>query len=255
MTTGQEATSYRKYDAQTGAALGNYVLMPVPNISASDVSTKQIIGTDDRVIDYSKSGIVKLSSGSTGFIVGNHTILTAAHCVYNFNNIQYTLYNSDGTVNATYNAVSCHIPQQFIFNYSGSEYDYAIVTVAEDLSSYKCFNIGVCRDNLKNIDPDIYVTGYAGNKSTSKPQLTNNIVTGSGKFMENGNKDIILPKILHYSTDTIGGTSGAPIYVKDSNGVMTVIGINTGGEKSVCNFGRRIDSNILRFIYNNDELN
>lgn len=29
--------------------------------------------------------------------------------------------------------------------------------------------------------------------------------------------------------------------------------VNNSG--SVCNFGRRIDSNVLHFIYNNDELN
>ena len=268
MTTGQEATSYRKYDAQTGASLGTYGLMPVPNISASrSANTRNIIGDDDRVIDYSKSGIVKLNYdkidsttsepqgyNATGFIVGNHTIVTAAHCVNTAFNVRCTLYNSDGTVNAVYNAVNYHLPQKFISGFGGAEYDYAVITVAEDLSSYKCFNIGVCRDNLKNINPDIYVTGLSGDPSPSKPQLNGNIVTGSGKFTKNVNNDTILPKVLHYNTDMVGGTSGGPIYVKDSNGVMTVIGINTGADP-VCNFGRRIDSNVLHFIYNNDELN
>lgn len=256
MTTGQEATSYRKYNAQTGASLGTYGLMPVPNISASNASTKQIIGTDDRVIDYSKSGVVKLSNSSTGFIVGNHTILTAAHCVHEAKELKYTLYNSDGTEIATYNAVSYHLPQKYISGVRGAEYDYAVITVAEDLSSYQCFNIGVCRDNLKNIDPDIYVTGFAGDPSPSKPQLHHNMVTGSGKFTKNESGYIIKPKALHYNTDMIGGTSGGPIYVKDNNGVMTVIGINNhSGATSTYNFGTRIDSNVLHFIYNNDELN
>lgn len=269
MTTGQEATSYRKYNAQTGASLGTYGLMPVPNISASrSANTRSIIGTDDRVIDYSKSGIVKLNYekidsttsepqgyNATGFIVGNHTIVTAAHCVNTAFNVRCTLYNSDGTVNAVYNAVNYHLPQKFISGTNDSpDYDYAVVTVAEDLSSYQCFNIGVCRDNLKNIDPDIYVTGFAGDPSPSKPQLYHNMVTGSGKFIDDGSGNIISPKVLYYSTDTVGGTSGAPIYVKDSNGVMTVIGIHRGGF-STYNRGRRIDSNVLHFIYNNDELN
>ena len=261
MTTGQEATSYRKYNAQTGASLGTYGLMPVPNISASrSANTRSIIGTDDRVIDYSKSGVVKLSNSTTGFIVGNHTILTAAHCVDGAKNLKYTLYNSDGTVNATYNAVSYHIPQKYVYAPEGTNrtgYDYAVITVAENLSSYQCFNIGVCRDNIVTPNPDIYVTGFSGEESSSSnPELLGEIVTGSGKLTANEENYKIKPKFLHYSTDTIGGTSGSPIYVKDSNGVMTVIGIHiSGGATSTYNFGRRIDSNVLHFIYNNDKLN
>ncbi len=270
MTTGQEATSYRKYDAQTGAALGNYVLMPVSNISASNVSTHNIIGDDERVIDYSKSGIVRLdykkiitnnsvsmtrTFTGTGFIVGNHKIVTAAHCLDTAFDVTYTLYNSDGTEKATYNAVNYHLPQKFISGTNDNpDYDYAVVTVAEDLNSYNCFNIGVCRDDILDLKPNIYITGYAGNASPANRNLTHNIVTGSGKFIDDGSGNIISSKVLYYSTDTVGGTSGAPIYVKDSNGVMTVIGIHRGGF-STYNWGRRIDSNILHFIYNNDELN
>ena len=261
MTTEQETTSYRRYNAQTGAALGTYGLTPVPNISASrSANTRNIIGDDDRVIDYSKSGVVKLSNGSTGFIVGNHTILTAAHCVDGAKNLKYTLYNSDGTVNATYNAVSYHVPQKYVFAPEGTNktgYDYAVITVAENLSSYRCFNIGVCRDGIVNVNPDVYVTGFSGEESSSSnPELFGEIVTGSGKLTANEENYKIKPKFLHYSTDTIGGTSGSPIYVKDSNGVMTVIGINTNsGANSTYNFGRRIDSNILHFIYNNSYFN
>ena len=263
MTTGQEATSYRKYNAQTGASLGTYGLMPVPNISASNVNTCSggIVGTDDRVIDYSKSGVVKIQTNGatgTGFVVGNHTIVTAAHCLENASNVRYTLYNSDGTEKATYNAVSYHMPQKYVSGVGGAEYDYAVITVAENLNSYKCFNIGVCRDNLKTIDPDIYVTGYSGVYQADNPaynqELKTKIVTGSGKLIKNPQGYIMKPRAIHFSTDVVTGTSGGPVYVKDSNGVMTVIGICTG-EDTNCNFGPRIDSNILHFIYNNEKLN
>lgn len=261
MTTAQETTRYYKYNAQTGNFINYYDLAPVPNISPSGVSTQLIIGNDDRVIDYSKSGIVKVHKAgytSTGFVVGNHTILTAAHCVFRSSDIQYTLYNSDGTEKATYNAVSYHVPEKHIHDIKNPEYDYAIITVAEDLSSYKCFNIGVCRDGIVTPNPDIYVTGFAYDPSPSRPELEKKMVTGSGKFTENIDGHKILPKILHYNTDTIGGTSGSPIYVKDSNGIMTVIGIHTGSISNstlTYNRGRRIDSNVLHFIYNNSYLN
>lgn len=51
----------------------------------------------------------------------------------------------------------------------------------------------------------------------------------------------------------VGGESGGPVYVKIQDGKITVIAINSGGT-STYNVGRRIDSNILHFVYNNPNL-
>lgn len=51
----------------------------------------------------------------------------------------------------------------------------------------------------------------------------------------------------------VGGESGGPVYVKTQDGKITVIAINSGGT-STYNVGRRIDSNILHFVYNNPNL-
>ena len=60
-------------------------------------------------------------------------------------------------------------------------------------------------------------------------------------------------KVL-YGTDTDGGESGGPVYVKTSSGDMIAIGIHNGKSTSTCNRGRRIDTNILQFVYNNPNI-
>ena len=62
-------------------------LNPVDTLSSTNA--RAVIGDDTRVVDFSKSGVVKInftaSNGEsywgTGFVVDEHTIATAAHCV------------------------------------------------------------------------------------------------------------------------------------------------------------------------------
>ena len=62
----------------------------------------------------------------TGFVVDDNLILTAAHCMYNATDdyastdVTYTLYNVNGTVNATHNAASYHVPLNYINRSSGN---------------------------------------------------------------------------------------------------------------------------------------
>ncbi|MDE7104729.1 MAG: S1 family peptidase, partial [Ruminococcus sp.] len=90
-----ESRAYFKYEAQTGKRISGYYMLYAPENTAS---TYGLIGTDERVEDWSKSGVVKLlitevdGNGNkisdktcvTGFVIDKHTIATAAHCVYNF---------------------------------------------------------------------------------------------------------------------------------------------------------------------------
>lgn len=252
MTTVQHSKVYSKYDAQTGKKIADYTLNTVDNISSSSALARGIIGTDDRVIDYSKSGVVELSNGATGFVVGAHTIVTAAHCVNNQKNLTCTFYNTDGNEIANYDAVTYHLPYDFSPFDKTAVNDYALITVKENLNTYACFNLGICRDGIKNTSPakTFFVTGYGESGSGSI------IVTGGGKLVADENGDILNSCTVNYDIDTMGGTSGAPVYLKNSDGSMTVIAIHKGGGigNSNCNRGRRIDTDILHFIYNNPNL-
>lgn len=261
MTTAQYEKSYQKHNAQTGVQIGDaYTLAPVSELS--ETATRSIIGDDNRVIDYSKSGIVKINytrNGenrvATGFIVDNHTILTAAHCFYKdgyfATNLTYTLYEANDQKNkieiGTYNAVNYHLPSEYMVGERLVQNDYALITVSENLSSYRCFDLGVCRDGFKDLNTDIWVNGYSGEIA-----LIGQMVTGKGNIAANGNGETIMPEYIHYSVDTVGGTSGGPIYIKNPNNTMTVIGVNTWNSNP--NYGKRIDTNVLHFIYNNPNL-
>ncbi len=262
----QSTVSYSKHNASTGAKVGdNYELSPVSSIT--DMSPRAIIGNDTREIDYSKSGVVRLNytklidgveTGyvATGFVVDEHTILTSAHCLYEAEkealayDLSYTLYNSDGTSNGTYDADYYHVPQTYLDLSSYSqESDYALITVSQDLYDYMCFDLDVARDKVRNTNPEIYVTGYSATNNPSRPELFFEMVTGSGFLSESKTSS----KCLYYNTDTVGGESGSPVYVMNSDGSMAVIGIHSGSY-GISNAAKRIDTNILHFIYNNPNL-
>lgn len=262
----QSTVSYSKHNASTGAKVGNnYELSPVSSIT--DMSLRSIFGDDTREIDYSKSGVVKLECTklidgvekgyvATGFVVDEHTILTSAHFVYEVGkevfsyDISYTLYNSDGTSIGTYDADYYHVPQTYLdLSVYAPESDYALITVSEDLYDYMCFELGVAREKVKNTNPEIYVTGYSHVYNTSRPELYMDIVTGSGFLTDSKTSS----QCLYYDTDTVSGESGGPVYVTNSDGSFTVIGINSGHDEDR-NIAKRIDTNILHFIYNNPNI-
>lgn len=264
----QNTIAYQEYNAQSGEAIGDdYVLYPVNSIGGT--APRNIFGADTRQIDYSKSGVVKLtttyprgSSECTGFVVDEHTILTAAHCVYDMesespiNNLKYTLYNSNGTEVATYNAVSYHLPVAYtdVTNYYTETYDYALITVSQDLSDYMCFDVGVATDRIINSSNLIYATGFSGSResangnSSINTSLYGHMVTSVGYLSRSLAEDRIF-----YDTDTVGGQSGCPIYISNSDGRMTVIGICTSNYDEY-NVAARIDTDMLHFIYNNPNI-
>jgi len=132
-----------------------------------------------------------------GFIVGEHTIATAAHCVFNRNldgNGNMIGFNSKRTVHAfTYpNNVATitnltiskiHVPYNFI-NGTGNVvagHDYALIEVENDLSSYGAFELGMLLDdtpymNPNNVSQEWFLT--ANNLPVTTPYFSHNIING-----------------------------------------------------------------------------
>lgn len=272
--------NYFVYNAQTGVRNNdkNYLLFPAPLESntesgaASTYGTGIIGGHDDRVIDWSKSGAVKITTSSgfgSGFVIGPHTIATAAHCVYSKSSnsgcqsIKIRLFNADGTLSQEVNAVEAHVPHKYVSdNYDDLAYDYAVLTVNENLSSYYQFDLGVALDPAIDNEQAVTSTGFPAqvNGTTVNNLNTNCMYSSTGCLIKS---DPTNPRDetrqIYYSNDTTAGNSGGPIYVTENfNGqtYKTVIGITSSipWDSDEYNTGTRITTELLRFFKFNPNL-
>lgn len=149
----------------------SYYLTPSSNsmlVSSTNTTGVEVNDIDSMQISQGieNTGIVRIGgSEGTGFIIGKHEIATAAHCVYDFQNTSYysiTLqtYNSNGTLTGNMlTPKECHIPYDYTLIQQDA-YDYAVITVSEDLSSYFKFDLGTTY-NMSELDFSsipIYVT-------------------------------------------------------------------------------------------------
>ena len=219
-----------------------------------------------------------VNSMSTGFIVGNHTIATAAHCVYTgyktgiYNNTTHiyehtkerfytptiTTYNSDGSASTTtLTPVEVHISANYRAGHT-SQYDYALITVEEDLSNYVHFSLGnsynVTGTNFNHVP--IYVTGA---------QYVNShhlLYTDEGNVYTSSNGTV-----FKYVTSTAGGESGSPVYTitkQTFNGtdsyVYTALAVHSGAgtyagnSTYYYNQGPRITNYLIKFYLGNPNI-
>lgn len=251
--------SYKVYHASTGHYLREYTLAP---LNTSD-NSRAVIGTDERVIDWTKSGVVKIINTDTsigsGFVVDEHTIATAAHCLYDYRSGMYSniseilLFDTSGNIEQNIIPIEYHIPTEYITNHKTS-YDYALITVEEDLSEYMCFELGVSLDSFVNGETNatVYVTGFPERVAG---EIVNNhtkhmMYTGNGKICSGGNGE---NGLLYYNADTSGGNSGGPVYITESlNGKTyhTVVAVHTtGGNHGVC-----MTTDLIHFYKANNNL-
>lgn len=265
--------TYNVYNAN-GNFLRSYSLAPLE----TNYNARKVIGDDERVIDWTKSGVVKIIistySFGSGFIVDKHTIATAAHCLYDYDLKMFEgvtkilLFDADGNVikykddkgieKDSITPVEYHLPKEFITNNQNrKESDYALITVEEDLSKYMCFDLGIPLDAFVNGETNatVSVTGFPGYLNNDESHLVNThnkhmMYTGNGKICSGSNN-----KFIYYEADTSGGNSGGPVYITESlNGktYYTVVAIHTTGANY--NYGTRIDTNLIHFYKSNDNI-
>lgn len=216
---------------------------------------------DDRVPDKDTS-VVRLSTG-TGFIVDDHTIATAAHCVYGVDNksfikdLKVNIYDENCTkILKTITPKEAHIP--VYYSLKGDErYDYALLYVEEDLSKYGEFSLSMPMDSFMTSGATVTVSGFP-DKTASDPNAGGHKrYKADGEIMDIRTYD---PELwdyqIKYSTFTSGGDSGGPIYTTqtfDGETYHTVVGIHTSSGGKV-RYGTRITTTLLMFYYNNDHI-
>ena len=246
--------SYRVYDYATESVLTNsaYTL----NLSRYNANAARTIIGEDSQRPYQNSGVVKLNMNSlglgTGFIVGDHTIVTAAHCIYNLTsssysqNMRVSLYDDEGDfvkeLNKNNTTIQAHIPSLYI-TASGNnyKYDYAMITVSEDLSDYEHFELGEVLEPAADYAVPVKVCGYSGEV----------LKIAGGQITE------MCDRYFKYNVDTESGDSGGPVFVPTIYSVgntlypiKTVVGIDTYSGTGF-NQGNLMTPEMRQFYLNN----
>ncbi len=225
-----------------------------------------VIGSDSRVENWDNRGVAKIMGNpseegylGTGFVVGKHTIATAAHVVFD---------KSKGTANKltgillfdkeqNWHSVTpkeIHIPTSFK-NTSTSGFDYALITVENDLSAYMSFNLGTITDKADDNQISIESVGF--------PQKSNNsgVINDGDDHTEMYSTGVIkscsVNGVFYHDADTSPGNSGGPIYKTETlNGQTyhTVVGIHIASGSGY-NVATRLDAQVLKFFNGNDNIN
>lgn len=284
---------YNVYNAQTGNYLRNYSLsVPTDDNSGAKSSgdeTKSegergIVGTtDDRISDWSNRGTAKVMCNSSecsvgylgsGFVVGPHTIATAAHVVfYTESNYAYKLseillFDANQTSHS-FTPVEYHVPVDFV-NETGfvedHNCDYALITVEEDVSDYMSFNLGSITDTAATNNLTVATVGfphyiYSNIQGIGGPYgIEINNATYHDERLSTGSVTNTTANVIKFTADTSKGNSGGPIYAVESlNGVTyhTVVGINVSQPTDFFasyNTGTRFNASILKFLKANTNI-
>lgn len=272
------SVTYNVYNPTTGTRTNRYTLYfcPPMNLNSEPVSTCGTINGDGRLIQNGMQGVVNVqlvngSNHGTAFVVDSHTILTAGHVLYNhetdsiYQNLKFKVFDDYNIpTDVTITPTSYHLPSNFSFSDDYVDmWDYGIVTVAQDLSAYINFDLGVMRSG--DMLEDVFVTGFGGHGKqidNVSQHLINTKSTGMGCLIEDDPYD---DYFIRYDADMVKGDSGGPVWVYNAEyNKRTVIGINilecyerenSIPTRNLYNIGLRINTNILHAIYNNNYLN
>lgn len=208
-----------------------------------------------------------IKNAGSGFIVGEHQILTNAHCVFSFSNQTYDsspvyAYIPDAVSPEFVLLTPCavHIPYNYYSTGSGN-YDYAIIEVTQDLSDYGLFDLGLVLNGVDQnvVSEEDWTTDGTGLDVTVAgfPQANNLMLEGHRIYAgySNGILDHLDVFKIYTTTSHQSGLSGGPIYSASMN--KTVLGIhrtsNTYHDDEI-EIGVRITRPILQFVYNNTDL-
>lgn len=258
-------TTYVVYDAQTGLYLRNYVLSDV-TLAPNSYNQGNVRASGDWYCEWSNPGVLNIKTlendipySSTGFVVDEHTIATGAHCVLGKTIFKIYAFNNNSSFSYL-TAVEMHIPQPYVNG--NNNYDYALITVEEDLSDRMQFNIGVALDEASENEIAVKSTGFPSvvNNQTVNSSNYHRMYTGEGELLVNNyNPDNYdLSRRLFHSIPHDNGSSGSPIYYTETfngNTYYTVIGIDTAHNSAgQLGIATKITPEILKFYLSNTNL-
>ncbi len=271
-TLNNTPTSRRFVVFNADGSFNRYYLLSYTDYSntASSNNTRALYDPTSQTEDWSNKGVAKIMCSTaensigylgTGFVVGPHTIATAAHVVFANDTdtapplSSILLFDSEQNEHH-FTPVESHISFSYYSSVGQSNHnDYALITVEEDLSDYMSFNLGAITDTANSASLPISVVGFPSNYEDfieNSPSLNTNSLhnemLSEGILTSEPNIDNI-----YHNAYTSKGYSGAPIYTTEIlNGktYRTVIGIHVarGG------VGIRMNSQVLKFLKSNPNI-
>lgn len=278
VVTPQENTlTYRRHSCN-GAPPKQFISYNLTTKITNDniMSTYRIIGGNNMERDFD-TAVVRFkrkkedgsyAAGGSGFIVGKHTVLTAAHCVYEKKSDEFYDMKMEIVCNgiepiATYKPKYIHIPELYTRELLYSGTDYALLYFEEDLSEYGKFELGYALDDYTDKNGSVIVSGFPQDYPNGYPN--GHIPDNWGlRFKARGNLEESefddSENMIAYDADTSSGDSGGPVYVDEKiilGGETTtynsVIGINVE-HSTKYNYGTKITPDIIYFAIQNDYL-
>lgn len=225
------------------------------------IEARKIVGEDTRekVIDttaspYSSIAYVQIHksessySKGTAFLVGNDTLLTAAHVAVNFvNNPKYrhksfVAPGQNGTARpfGKFYIESVKINPNFNPDQNNRDSDIAIIKVKPNGSGQSISSIvpKLTVFNASNDFVNATVVGYSGDKPKEQWYAT-------GKILQQQKL------VAYYDTDTFGGNSGSPVFNEKNDIVAVHVAGQSLSNGQVRNIGTRITGYNYDFLLNN----
>lgn len=270
-----EERTYYKFSYSNGATTSRkeYTLSESNATAYNALRTTEDI--PNFVRDYSNTGVVRVGNGS-GFIVDDHLVITAAHCVCDWTlsnpkahqNLTVTVYNNDETSSKTYTVDSIHVPKKYYSNDSAQRdaYDYALLHIdnrydnipTRTFSQYEPFKIGYATNEFIKDGGTIITSGFTTNPNSSQG---NHRYYSTGSMIDWNLVDPNFPGDLRYHANAganAGDSGGLAYYNSDYNDelIKSAIGNITGGGPGAgyMVWGVRMTPTIARFIFNNENI-
>lgn len=225
---------------------------PVPAIDGS--STESIIGSDSRyqiggTTTFPYRAIVQITfnqgAGSymcTGWMIGNNTVATAGHCVFDngawASNVRvYPGRNGNSTPYGSCTARTLYSVTGWTQS-KDTNYDYGAIKLNCTVgNSTGWFGFRWTSSSMNG--QASYLSGYPGDKSYGTQWRADDSIRLS------------YTRLLYYANDTYGGMSGAPVWNSNSGCNTCGISIHTNGTDGTSyNHGTRITQDVFNNLIN-----
>ena len=226
-------SAQEKSGGESGAELGEELGAIVAEAASA---IEVIIGTDDRIQvtnttrdPWRRICLLRITFPNgqvfrgTGFFIGARTLVTAGHCVYLQSQGGWARKievspGANGTARPYGTAVSTTFRSvRGWVNSKKPECDYGCIVVPPN--AFNGRNMGkfgfAAFDGQQLLAKPAVLSGYPGDKPSEMWGMKRRLKT-------------VTAKTLIYDIDTVGGQSGAPVYIK-RNGARIVVGIHNYG--------------------------